>query len=234
MCVVPIISTKIISYENGDFMEKKEVFAQNLSWKKIFWLFIFGCFFGFLMETILTFLHTGQILSRKGVIYGPFNPVYGFGIAILTICLAKRQNILIIFVLSALLGGSFEFICSYLQEKLFGTISWDYSNHPFNIQGRTSLKYMIYWGFLGTIYIKLVYPLLSKSIEKIPIKIGNIITIIMLIFITIDCIVSIAAGLRQEERKDGIPAQNNIEKIIDKVYPDSRMDKIYENGKDAS
>jgi len=233
MCVVPIIVPKTISYENGDFMKKEEVFAQGLSWKKNFWLFIFGCFFGFIMETALTFLNTGQILSRKGVIYGPFNPVYGFGIVILTIFLVKRKNILIIFLLSALLGGSFEFICSYLQEKLFGTISWDYSHHPFNIQGRTSLKYMIYWGILGLIYIKLIYTLLSKLIEKIPIKVGNIITIIMLIFITIDCIISLTASLRQEERKNGIPAQNNIEKVIDKVYPDSRMNKIYENVKDA-
>jgi len=214
-------------------MENKEVFAKGLSWKKIFWVFMFGCVFGCVMEMALTYFHTHEVVSRKGVIYGPFNPVYGVGAAILTICLAKRKNILIIFLLSALLGGSFEFLCSYLQEKLFGTISWDYSNHPFNIQGRTSLLFMFYWGILGTVYIKLVYPILSKLIEKTPIKIGNIVTWIMLIFMIIDCIISMAASFRQEERKEGIPADNVIAQIIDKVYPDSRMEKIYENEKDA-
>lgn len=215
-------------------MEKEKKFAEGLSWKKIFWVFMFGCVFGCVMEMVLTFFQThGEIVSRKGVIYGPFNPVYGFGAAILTICLAKRKNVIVIFLLSALLGGSFEFLCSYLQEKLFGTISWDYSNEPFNIQGRTSLRFMCYWGLLGAFYIKVVYPPLSKLIEKIPIKQGNIITWIMLIFMIIDCIISIAASFRQEERKEGIPPENVIAKIIDKVYPDSRMDEIYENEKDA-
>lgn len=214
-------------------MENKKVFAEGLSWKKIFWIFMFGCIFGCVMEMVLTYFHTHEVVSRKGVIYGPFNPVYGVGAAILTICLAKRKNILVIFLLSAVLGGSFEFLCSYLQEKLFGTISWDYSNHQFNIQGRTCLLFMFYWGLLGTFYIKFIYPPLSKLIEKTPVKIGNIITWIMLIFIIIDCIISVAASFRQEERKEGIPAGNNIEKVIDKVYPDSRMNEVYENGKDA-
>lgn len=186
------------------------------------------------MEMVLYFIqHNGELVSRKGLIYGPFNPVYGIGAVIFTIFLCKRKNIFAIFFLAAILGGAFEFLCSYLQEKIFGTISWDYSDEPLNIEGRTSALYMFYWGCLGVVYAKLVYPFLSKLIEKVPVKVGNIATRVMVIFMIIDCIISFAASYRQEERKDGIKPQNEVEKIIDKEYPDSRMDEIYENEKDA-
>lgn len=215
-------------------MEEKEVFAKGMCFSKIFWIFIFGCIFGCVMEMTLHFIqHNGELVSRKGLIYGPFNPVYGIGAVLFTVCLYKRKNIFAIFLLSAILGGTFEFLCSYLQEKIFGTISWDYSNEPLNIGGRTSAIYMFYWGCLGVVFNKIVYPFLSKLIEKVPIKIGNIATRVMVIFMIIDCIISFAASLRQEERKEGIKPQNEVEEIIDERYPDSRMDEIYENEKDA-
>lgn len=215
-------------------MKEKEIFAEGICFKKIFWIFIFGCIFGCVMEMFLHFIqHNGELVSRKGLIYGPFNPVYGIGAVIFTIFLCKRKNIFAIFFLAAILGGAFEFLCSYLQEKIFGTISWDYSDEPLNIEGRTSALYMFYWGCLGVVYAKLVYPFLSKLIEKVPVKVGNIATRVMVIFMIIDCIISFAASYRQEERKDGIKPQNEVEKIIDKEYPDSRMDEIYENEKDA-
>ena len=52
-----------------------------------------------------------------------------------------------------LLGGITEYLCSYIQEKAFGTISWDYSYLLFNINGRTSLLHCTYWGIAGILYI---------------------------------------------------------------------------------
>lgn len=214
-------------------MQNQKKFAEGLSFKKVFWIFIIGCIFGCLMEMLLHFFKYGEWVSRQGLIYGPLNPVYGLGAAAFTIFLGKQKNIFIIFIGAALLGGTFEYICSLIQEYVFGTISWDYSNQPLNINGRTSLKYMIYWGILGSIFIKLIYPFLSKWIEKIPIKTGNIITIIMLILIIIDCVISIMAGFRQDQRQKGNEANTSIEVFLDTHYPDSRLDKIFENKKSA-
>lgn len=49
---------------------------------------------------------------------------------------------------------------------LFGTISWDYSDMPFNIDGRTSLAYAVVWGILGVIWVRELYPAFSRLIEK--------------------------------------------------------------------
>ncbi|MBO5121369.1 MAG: hypothetical protein J6C28_06770 [Bacilli bacterium] len=41
------------------------------------WLFIFGSFFGFVIETIWCLIRWRKLESRKGLIYGHFIPIYG-------------------------------------------------------------------------------------------------------------------------------------------------------------
>ncbi len=212
---------------------KKEVFAYGICFKKIFWIFIFGCLFGCVMEMVIHFIKYNTWVSRSALVYGPLNPVYGIGCALFTIFLCKQKKAIWIFIGGAFLGGGVEYICSLTQELIFNAVSWDYSNHFLNLGGRTSLFYMVCWGFLALFYVKIVYPLLSKWIEKIPIKTGNIITIIAIIFIIIDCIISIIACYRWEERKQAKPANNSVDIFLDKAYPDNRLSEIYENAKNV-
>ena len=209
--------------------EQKKSFAEGICLKKIFWIFIFGCIFGCVFEMIIHFMKYDVWVSRRGLIYGPLNPVYGIGVALFTLCLCHLKKPTAIFIGGALIGGGFEWICSFVQEYAFGSISWDYSGHFLNFGGRTSLFYMLCWGVLAIVYVKLVYPFLSKWIEKIPIKIGNIVTIVLLVFIIIDVVISIAACYRQYQREEGNQADNAIEIFLDDHYPDERLDKIFEN-----
>ena len=123
--------------------QKKEVFAKGICFQKTLWVFLIGSIFGVVMETIVSYFQYGDFESRKGLIYGPLNPVYGFGAVIFMIFLVKYKNPLKVFFGGMLLGGGFEYLCSIIQEKVFGTTSWDYSGHAFNIGGRTSLFIMI-------------------------------------------------------------------------------------------
>lgn len=215
--------------KNEEVLEQKQVFAQGVCLKKIFWIFLVGCVFGCLIEMINHYISHGDWVSRKGLIYGPLNPVYGFGAVIFTVFLVRIKNPVWIFVGGMLLGGGFEYLCSFIQEHVFGTISWDYSHKPFNIGGRTTLSYMFIWGVLALIFVKGIYPFISNLLEKMPIKIGNILTICLLIFLIIDAIISITACLRYKERQENIPPSNNVEVFLDKHYPDNRIDEIFEN-----
>lgn len=210
-------------------MKQKEVFAKGICFEKIFWIFIIGCVFGCMVEVLNHFIHYGNFVSRSGLIYGPLNPVYGFGLVIFVLFLSKIKNPILIFIGGMLLGGGFEYVCSFVQEKVFGTISWDYSHQLFNIGGRTSLKYMLIWGVLALIFMKFVYPILSNLIEKIPVKIGRILTVILVVFVIFDAVISIIACLRQSERAMGEEASNRVEVFLDKHYPDERLNKIFEN-----
>ena len=211
--------------------QKKEVFAKDICFQKALWVFLIGSIFGVVMETIVSYFQYGDFESRKGLIYGPLNPVYGFGAVIFMIFLVKYKNPLKVFFGGMLLGGGFEYLCSIIQEKVFGTTSWDYSGHAFNIGGRTSLFIMICWGLIALLFVFIIYPPISKQIEKIPIRIGKILSILLIIFLLVDCAISITACLRQSERSKGIEPSNKIEVFLDKHYPDKRLNAIFENAK---
>lgn len=212
-------------------MKQKEVFAKGVCFKKALWVFLIGSIFGVIMETIISYFQYGAFESRRGLIYGPLNPVYGFGAVIFMIFLVKYKNPLKVFLGGMLLGGGFEYFCSLIQEVIFGTTSWDYSAYAFNIDGRTSLSIMICWGLIALLFVFVIYPPLSKLIEKLPIRIGNILSVLLIIFLLVDCAISITACLRQTERSKGIDPSNKVEIFLDKHFPDEKLNAIFENAK---
>ena len=67
-------------------MEKKSITKEIII---VFWLFIIGSTLGYICETIVGLLQDGVLASRKGLIYGPFTPVYGLGIVIYYLVLSN-------------------------------------------------------------------------------------------------------------------------------------------------
>ena len=201
----------------------------------LFWVFIIGSIAGFIFEVTVVFFQKGHFELRQGLIYGPFIPVYGIGAMCYYIVLSKIKikNKVRIFLITMILGGITEYLCSFIQEKAFGTISWDYSYLPFNINGRTSLLHCIYWGIGGVLYITYIEPLLNKMIDKKNMKAFDLITIILSIFIVFDISISWMAADRQTERKNDIEPQNHLDLFLDKNYPDEYMNRIFNNKKDV-
>ncbi|MEG2410756.1 MAG: putative ABC transporter permease, partial [Erysipelotrichaceae bacterium] len=132
---------------------------------------------------------------------------------------------------SCIIGGVAEFSLSLIGEKLFGGTSWDYTGYFLNIGGRTTVPYMLFWGLGGMAILYLVYPLLSKLIEKIPFKIGRVIYPIFLIFMILNMIVSYTALFRQGNREKGQPPMTFIGELCDQVYTDDFLYTIYPNMK---
>jgi uncharacterized membrane protein len=210
---------------------KQDRFASGYHFYKMFWVFFVSSILGFVIESLFCWFHYGYIESRAGLIYGPFSQIYGFG-AVIMILILHRINIqreLLLFFLSAFLGGLFEFSCSLIQELAFGFISWDYSDSQFSVFGRTNLLYCFFWGILSVLLIKDLYPFMSHQIEKIPNKIGAIISWILIVFILCDFSISAIAIIRANQRFHGLPARNYVQRILDQYYPDSVLKKIYPN-----
>ena len=175
----------------------------------------------------------GRWMSRSSVVYGPFSLVWGIGIAGATIVLYRYRNRedRHIFLAGMLLGGAYEYICSVFTELAFGTVFWDYSKIPFNLGGRINLLFCFFWGIAAWVWMKRLYPLTSRYIEKIPKRFGKILTYLILVFMAWDVTVSAAALARYGERARNIPPENNVEVWIDQEFPDERMEQIYPNAK---
>lgn len=206
-------------------------FAQGNKFYKLFWVFFMGCFGGVVVEEIFCLVTRGYLESRVGLIYGPFNLVYGFGALALNIFLYKYRNRskIYAFLGGMIIGSIIEYYCSYFQELIFGSVSWDYSNLPFNLDGRICLLYSIFWGFLGVLWIKEVYPRMAKLILKIPNSFGKVLTWCLLMFMIFNSIMSGATVYRWYQRVQDTPAHTDFERWIDERYPDQRMEKIFAN-----
>ncbi len=215
---------------------KEGVFAKGLCFKKLFFIFMIGSILGTIYEDILiyvlTYLETGTgvWMLHRGVIYGPFNVIYGFGAAVMCwVLLRKKYNNWQILGLSALLGGLVEYGLSFLQETFTGTTSWDYSNQLLDINGRTTIPIMLVWGVLGLMLVKVVYPFCSNLIERIPARIGNPIFWVLLVFMIVNCLVSWSAIIRQGLRHNNIPAFTPVGEFYDHYYTDEYLHHYFPN-----
>ena len=208
-----------------------ESFARGLNFYKLVWVFCIASVIGFCLETVYCLVTLGYIESRQGMIYGPFNQVYGFGAVIMMLILNYSRNWKghWIFLFGAVIGGAFEWLCSFVQEKVFTTKSWEYSENVGNIGGRTSVMYMIFWGILALFLLKEIFPLLSNLIEKIPNRQGKVLSWVLIITLSFDMIISAAAVDRWAKRDKGIAPANVIEEYIDGRYPDRYMNDVYPN-----
>lgn len=204
-------------------------FAYGLGFAKLFWLFVAGSIFGTIIETFWALFTEGHFELRVGLVWGPFIPVYGGGAVAITLFLFRlhKAGDLIIYLASAVIGATFEYFCSYFQEMFLGTVSWDYSDTPFNLDGRTNLMFALIWGLLGLSWLRYIYPVFSRLVEKIPKRKGTIITAVLVVFLAVDSAMSIAAVYRQTQRHNGVPAQNAAVEWIDNTFNDDYMSLVF-------
>lgn len=205
--------------------------TEKISFHDIFYIFLFGCFFGWIVEGIWTLLKKGVLINHSALVIGPFNLVYGIGAAILSISLYKLKSSsnFKVFCTSFFVGSVLEYIISYFMEICLGFIAWNYKNKPFNINGRICLGYSIFWGILGIIWIKLIFPKIKKIIDKFnkseSIKLMKI-TIIFLIF---NSLLTLAAIDRGKEYEQSIPPSNKFEEVLDKHFGVNYLNNMFNN-----
>ena len=213
--------------------EKATVFAQGCSFYKLVWMFILGAVGGVVVETLFCRFTMGEWMSRSSFVWGPFSIVWGFGCSFLTALLYRYRDRSdrYIFMYGTILGGFYEYACSVLSERIFGTVFWDYSEIPFNLGGRINLLYCFFWGIAAVVWIKILYPRFSGWIEKIPMKPGKIITWCAVVFLTVDMVMSALALYRYNDRLTNPEPDNALEAFLDQHFDDQRMEKVYPNAK---
>ena len=206
-----------------------------MGFNKLFWLFAIGSFLGDIVETLFCRMKAGVWMSRSSLVWGPFSLVWGFAIAAASLLLYRYRDRSdrFIFLAGTFLGGAYEYICSVLSELVFGKVFWDYSHMMFNLGGRINLLYCLFWGIAAVVWMKGLYPVFSRWIEKIPLRPGKILTWILVGFFAVNMAVSGLALIRSNQRADGVPATQQWQKVMDEHFDDAKLQKIYPNAKDA-
>ena len=134
--------------------------GQRVGLRRLFWIFFIASFLGANIETAFMLLTRGELQNRSGVLFGTFSLVWGFGAVLFTLCFRRFQGRGGVRVLlgGALVGAGYEYLCSWLQEVLFGACFWDYSHLPFNLHGRVCLVFSLLWGVAALVWVRRIYP----------------------------------------------------------------------------
>lgn len=220
----------VAAYEEHLAPGQEKPFAYLICYEKLFWIFMAGNVAGWFLETVYALIMPPhQFELRVSVVIGPFILVYGLGAVAITLFLRKmyNQRDVLIFITSMVVGASFEYLCSLFQQMAFGSVSWEYSDSVLNVGGRTNLMYSVFWGILGLVWVKDLYPIVSRKLERIPKKLGRALTVVFTLFMAFDIALSAGAVFRQYERINGIPAANSVQAFFDRAFPDDILRVIY-------
>ena len=201
---------------------------------KLFWIFLLASLIGALVEIVFVGLTAGKWMSRSSLLYGQFSVVWGFGAVLMTVLLHRLtgRNDRYIFFCGALLGGCYEYLCSWLGEKVFGVIFWDYSHIPFNLNGRVNLLFCFFWGIAAVAWVKVVYPRLSRLVERFIGRKHRVFATVVTVLMVVDIVLSGAALIRYGQRQAGdTTASNVVERFLDEHYDDAYLEHRYQNMK---
>ena len=223
----------------------------RLNYFNLFWVFFVCSVLGLILEEVwhMVVVDPGVYQDRAGMLFGPFSPIYGFGAVLMTMALNRfyKKNPLIIFLVSALIGGAFEVFVGWFMQTSFGVVSWSYSHirlfgmpDPIAVLtgGRTCTPFACMWGLGGLIWIKVLLPRLLKLINMIPWKRRYSATVILTAVMLIDGVMTLQSLDYWYQRVNGtirnIPVAQFYDKHFDNEYMENRFQSMTMSPKDAT
>lgn len=243
-----IINKNEIIETKEEQKKKKEFTIFGFTITRILAWFIVYSVLGYIIETLFGLVTKGVIESRQSFLYGPFCGIYGLGAAIMILGLQRFQkNNYTLFAGGFVIGSIVEYIISFIGEWCFHIKWWDYSNMPFNINGRICVWFSLFWGILAIYLMSHVHPKVEKLLNKIKPNIFKPITIILTVFIFIDFVVTGFAlkmfyvrlvtnynldiqGVEEYiEEYTNLYEQPRIKKFVDKYFSDEKILKTFPN-----
>lgn len=198
---------------------------KKLNIYKVIWLFLIGCVLGYILESVFYIIKYGNFVNKQGLIIGPFKPIYGTGVVLASLLFSgfKLQKKWQIFIVGAVLGTFFEYLCSYLLETIWGLYIWDYSSFNFNINGRIYLPYCLVWGLVSVVWYSYIYPLFLKFYDKIKLDKFRIITILIGVFFIIDLSLTFLIYFRIKDSNNDCV----IYQVVDKIFPEEEINSKF-------
>ena len=139
----------------------------DVTWKTLAVMFFVACCVGWLYESILEVCIYKTGFSNRGFLFGPWLPVYGFGVLaffpgflwINDKYINKALKIVLTAILCALVATAMELLTSYILEFFTGGWLWNYSSrYTYHFQGRIALDTSLRFGVGGMLLMYALMP----------------------------------------------------------------------------
>mgnify|MGYP000123753652 FL=1 len=203
----------------------------DLSFSSFFWLFMLGSILGYLLEGVWCILTKGHWEHHAATLWGPFCIIYGIAAVLLYIAALyiRRQRLLIQLGLLMGIGVLIEYAASFFQEFFFGSVSWDYSEHWFHLNGRVSLRMAFLWGLLGFVFLRVLFEPLTFLLQKLKGRGWRLLCACLTLWMSANLLLTSFAVLRWQRRLEGVPASTPLENYLDETYHDQIMIQRFPN-----
>lgn len=202
-----------------------------------FLIFIIYSFAGWCMEVLISLVLRKKLINR-GFLVGPICPIYGVGALLLSAVLDANEPPLVIFCVAFVGSAVLEYLASFVMERLFRVRWWDYTERPFNLNGRICLESILSFGVIGVLMLKLITPALIGLFQSLPPTI--LILSASIVFVTVLCDIAlslwlilnvrITVGTVERDTTDEI--SHRVQEILmDKGKRNRRLVKAFPNQK---
>ena len=225
--------------ENTAKNEKKSFTILGVSIWRIFAYFIIYSVIGYIIETLFGMVTKGVWESRQSFLYGPFCAIYGLGAVVMILALKYfNKNYNTLFIGGFIVGSIVEYIVSWYGDVFLNVKWWDYSDMPLNINGRICVFFSLFWGFLAIYLMAYANPRVDRLINKIKGKFAlkklKVITMIIIVFMFVDCVLTgIAIKLfmvrKVHEYDLNVSNKQEIEEVYNAVYGNKDLNNLVTN-----
>ncbi|MBR2784617.1 MAG: DUF975 family protein [Clostridia bacterium] len=153
-------------------MEEMFNYYQKYTTSSLILLFFTFAFIGWLWEVLL-YVYKDGIFINRGVLHGPWLPIYGVGgvLILFLLFLPKKfkkfmDNPVLTFVIVVILCGIIEYSTSWYLEYTQGLRWWDYTGNFLNLNGRICFEGLTFFGIGGCLCLYIVAPHMQAIFAK--------------------------------------------------------------------
>ena len=158
------VREKNTAYSAETALQKK---SQNTAMRfgcYLFLIFLAGCFVGWIYEEIFYWITEGMLRNR-GVLYGPWLPIYGFGALGIYGMKPLKKHPVLLFSVCVAITGVLEYLIGYIGIRFLGMRLWDYRGMFLNIGGIVCFRSVVSFGLLGLFFHYGLEPFARKKFQ---------------------------------------------------------------------
>lgn len=191
-----------------------------------FSLFLAYSFTGWLWEsTVCSLTNYGKLINR-GFLNGPYCPIYGCGGLLAVHLLTELEHPAVRFLASGTLCCALEYATSWGMEKLFHARWWDYSEKPFNLNGRIYLNGFLAFGAASALLVDRIDPALRRRMNTVPPMIIELTAGAAWLAFTADSVITLAGVTGLEEKLQAV--EETLEAEFEKLPVAEHAHAAYE------
>ena len=171
--------------------EKAELISKSMhrySLSSCLLFFFTFSFAGWLWEVLLH-VFTDHAVVNRGVLYGPWLPIYGFGGVLIVLLLGRfARHPHQVFLMTMLVAGTLEYVTGSVLWKLYGMRWWDYRDSLINLKGFVCLEGLLLFGTGGLAILYVAAPALNRRYKKLPDTFRFALCVLLFLFFAADVV----------------------------------------------